>query len=46
MLEIVMVIEGNEYVYGRYAIANRNAVNELAMEVRDVRGVETFVREI
>lgn len=46
MLEIVMVIEGNEYVHGRYSIANRNAVNELAMEVRDTRQVETFVREI
>lgn len=46
MLEIVMVIDGNEYVYGRYDIRNRNAVNELAMEVRDTRQVETFVREI
>ena len=46
MLEIVMVIEGNEYVYGRYDIRNRNAVNELAMEIRDTRNVDVFVREI
>ena len=43
MFEIVMVIDGTEYIYG--ADTDRNRANEVAMEVRTNRNVETFVRE-
>lgn len=47
--QIVMVVDGNEYVYGTYPFETakeRNEVNELAMKIRDERKVGTFVREV
>jgi hypothetical protein len=44
--EIIMVIDGEEYVYGRYPFetyGQRDKVNELAMKVRDERGVDVYV---
>ena len=43
MFEIVMVVDGIEYIYG--ADTDRNRANEVAMEVHTNRDVETFVRE-
>lgn len=47
--QIVMVVDGNEYVYGTYPFETakeRNKVNELAIKIRDERAVGTFVREV
>ena len=47
--QIVMVIDGNEYVYGTYpfeTVKDKNKVNELAIKIRDEREVGTFVREV
>ena len=43
MFEIVMVVDGIEYIYG--VDTDRNRANEVAMKVRTNRNVETFVRE-
>jgi hypothetical protein len=44
MFEIIMVIDGTEYVYGRDD--DRAKANEIAMQVRDERGVEVYVRGV
>ena len=47
--QIIMVIDGNEYVYGTYpfeTVNDKNKVNELAMRIRDEREVNTFVKEV
>ena len=44
--EIIMVIDGEEYVYGRYPFetyGQRDKVNGLSMKVRDERGVDVYV---
>lgn len=44
--EIIMVIGREEYVYGKYPFDTydqRDMVNELAMKVRDERGVRVYV---
>lgn len=49
MAEVVMIIDGIEYVYGKYPFstqAERNNVNELAMKIRNERDVATYVREV
>lgn len=47
--QIVMVVEGREYVYGTYPY-NTNSeklkVNDLAMKIRDEREVGTYVRTV
>lgn len=47
--EIVMVVDGEEYVYGKYPYntnEEKNKVNELAMKIRDEREVGTYVKEV
>lgn len=47
MAEIIMVIDGEEYVYGTYPFDSydqRDRVNELAMKVRDEKGVRVYVQ--
>ena len=41
---VMMIIDGNEYAYGTYR--DRNRANEIAMEVREQREVETYVEEV
>ena len=43
MWEIVMEIDGEEYTYGKYS--DRARANEIAMQVRDERGVSVSVYE-
>ena len=43
MFKVIMIIDGTEYVYGIWT--NRNKANEVAMEVRNEREVETYVKE-
>lgn len=47
--QIIMVVDGQEYVYGTYpfdTVKDKNNVNELAMKIRDEREIGTFVREV
>jgi hypothetical protein len=44
MWEIVMEIDGEEYTYGKYS--DRTRANEIAMQVRDERGVSVSVYEV
>jgi hypothetical protein len=44
MFEIIMVIDGTEYVYGRDDDNSR--ANEIAMQVRDERGIDVYVRGV
>lgn len=44
MFRVVMVVDGNEYEYGKWA--DRNRANEVAMEVRAERRIDVFVEEI
>ena len=47
--EIVMVCDDEEYVYGTYPFdtdVEKNKVNELAMQIRKEREVETYVRKV
>ena len=39
--KIIMVIDGEEYLYGRYT--DRNKANEIAIKVREERNCETYV---
>lgn len=39
-----MIVDGTEYVYGRYE--DRKRANEIAMEVRDERRVDVYVRRV
>jgi hypothetical protein len=43
MFKVVMIVDDCEYVYGTYA--DRNRANEIAMQVRCERQVETYVCE-
>ena len=47
--QIVMVVDGEEYVYGTYPYntnSDKLRVNDLAMEIRDEREVGTYVRTV
>lgn len=44
MYRVMMMVDGQEYVYGTYA--DRNKANEVAMTVRYERDVWTFVEEV
>lgn len=49
MAEIWMVFGAEEYKYGTYRFvtrAEKNRVNDLAMQIREERGCETYVKEI
>ena len=41
---VIMVVDDEEYPYGTYD--SRNRANEIAMKVREERGVDTFVEEV
>lgn len=46
---IIMVFDGEEYVYGTYPFttnSEKNYVNELAMQIRDERGCGAYVSEV
>lgn len=45
--ESIMMVDGQEYRFGTYLFETaeqKDHVNERAMEIREERGVETFVR--
>ena len=47
--EIVMVIDGEEYIYGTYPFGTdveKNKVNNLAIKIRDERECEVYVRKV
>ncbi len=44
MYRVMMVVDGEAYEYGRWT--DRNRANEVAMEVREERRIQTFVEEI
>lgn len=49
MAEIWMVFGAEEYKYGTYRFvtrAEKNRVNDLAMQIRKERGCETYVKEM
>ena len=49
LAEIWMVFGAEEYKYGTYRFvtrAEKNRVNDLAMQIRKERGCETYVKEI
>ena len=43
MFKVMMVVDGESYFYGAWE--NRDKANEVAIEVRNFRGVETYVEE-
>ena len=46
MKKIIMIVDGQEYIYGTYRAetsAQINTINELAMEIADQRNIETYV---
>ena len=42
MWKVIMIVDNAEYVYGTYT--NQNRANEVAMQVREQRDVETYVQ--
>ena len=47
--QIIMVVDGEEYVYGTYPYNSKeemNKVNELAMKIRDERSIGTYVKAV
>ena len=44
MFQIIMVVDGCEYVYGTYN--DRHRANEIAMQVRDQRQIWVYVIEV
>lgn len=49
MAQIMMVFDGEEYVYGTYpfnSIEEKNKVNELAMKIGSERDCHTYVKEV
>ena len=44
MFRVIMVIDDEAYEYGKWD--NRDKANEVAMEVREERGIETYIEEI
>ena len=43
MFKVIMIIDNETYTYGTYS--DRNRANEIAIEVRESRQIETFVEE-
>jgi hypothetical protein len=43
MFKVMMIVDNETYTYGTYS--DRNRANEIAIEVRESRQVETFVEE-
>lgn len=43
MFNIMMIVGDEAYVYGTYT--DRDRANEIAMQVREQRGIETYVEE-
>ena len=41
---VIMIVDNAEYTYGTWD--NPNKANEVAMEVRDFRGIDVYVREV
>lgn len=49
MAKIVMVVDGQEYLYGTYLFitsTEKARVNELAMKIREERGVDVYIEEV
>lgn len=49
MAKIMMVFEEGTFEYGTYLFntdAEKNRVNELAMQVREERGCHTYIEEV
>lgn len=47
--QIVMIVDGQEYIYGTYPYstsAEKDKVNDLAMKIRDEREIGTYVRTV
>lgn len=44
MFKVMMIIGDEHYFYGAWE--DRNKANEVAMEVREERGVETYVIKV
>ena len=40
----MMLVDGSAYEYGRWS--DRNKANEVAMEVREERRIDTYVEEV
>ena len=41
--KVMMIVDDEHYCYGKWT--DRNKANEVAMEVREERGIETYVEE-
>lgn len=44
MFKVIMVVDNCEYAYGTYTDNDR--ANEIALQVREEREVDTFVEEV
>lgn len=44
MYRIMMIVEDEIYVYGTYS--DRDRANEIAMQVREERDIQTYVEEV
>ena len=44
MFKVIMIVDNCEYAYGTYTDNNR--ANEIALQVREEREVDTFVEEV
>ena len=44
MFKVIMVADNEEYTYGTYS--NRDRANEIAMEVREQRSIDTYMTEV
>lgn len=44
MFKVIMIVDNEEYAYGTYN--DRNRANEIAMEVREQRSIDTYVTEV
>lgn len=44
MFRVMMIVDDEAYAYGTYA--DRNRANEIAMQVREEREIETYVEEV
>lgn len=44
MFRVMMIVDDEVYTYGTYA--DRDRANEVAIEVRNTREIETFVEEV
>lgn len=44
MFRVMMIVDGEEYVYGTYS--DRDRANEIAMQVGYERDIDTYVIEV